>query len=335
MAFRIGDKVRFLNETGEGVIVRFKDKLTAWVELEDGMEIPYPVKQLVPFDTELIFKRNETEEIGDLPEDEEILSKKMQAFYFIVEPDHAHPILQSVYSLYLLNTSKYQVLFTYSVKSEEYFQTIKQGELGPSQKILLKKINKNQMKDYAYHKIDAIFFSNTHYFAQLPTAEVIHLNDKVLSNSLYIQNESFKFPVLAFTLKEDFIGKATKKVELTSYDIERLKNMKEFSSEIPSSKPSQYGQIFEQEIDLHIEELVDSVQGMNNFEMLQLQLRKFQESLNLAHQKGVKKLIVIHGVGNGRLKTEIRSILKNYPEYEVMDASYKRYGYGATQINLF
>lgn len=335
MAFKIGDKVRFLNETGEGTIVRFKDKLTAWVELEDGMEIPYPIKQLVPFDTELVFKKGESEVLGDVPDDEESSIKKgSQNLYLIVEPDHELPILQSIFSIYLLNTSKFHLLYNYSIKDSEYFQSVKSGELGPSQKILLKKINKTQWKEYSYHKIDALFFSNTHYRAQIPIAEIVHVNEKVLQNISMIQNESFKNPVYVFLLKDDFIEKNWKKVELTQYDIERLKNLKEFNSESNQSKPAHSGELLEMELDLHIEELVDSVQGMSNHEMLQLQLRRFQQALNKAVQQGCKKLVVIHGVGNGRLKSEILSILKNYPEYEVHDASYKRYGYGATQINL-
>ncbi|MFL5752968.1 MAG: hypothetical protein ACJ76F_06145 [Bacteroidia bacterium] len=40
----------------------------------------------------------------------------------------------------------------------------------------------------------------------------------------------------------------------------------------------------------------------------------------------------MHGVGNGRLKQEITAILKNYPELGVQDASYKKYGFGATEV---
>ena len=51
MAIRIGHKVRFLNEQGEGIVTRFKDKKTAFVEI-DGFEIPYSVDNLVLVDTE-------------------------------------------------------------------------------------------------------------------------------------------------------------------------------------------------------------------------------------------------------------------------------------------
>lgn len=47
----IGDKVRFLNEVGGGIITGFQDTKTVLVENEDGFEIPMLVSQVVVIDT--------------------------------------------------------------------------------------------------------------------------------------------------------------------------------------------------------------------------------------------------------------------------------------------
>lgn len=89
----------------------------------------------------------------------------------------------------------------------------------------------------------------------------------------------------------------------------------------------------EMEIDLHIEELIDSHHGMTNGEILSVQMANFKRQLNIAIRRKVKKLIIIHGVGEGTLRTEIRTeLLSNYPHYDFHDASYRKYGYGATEI---
>lgn len=89
------------------------------------------------------------------------------------------------------------------------------------------------------------------------------------------------------------------------------------------------------EIDLHIEELIDSHKGMSNSEILNIQTIYFRKELNNAIAKKIKKLIVIHGVGEGVLKKEIRKILnKNYPKIKYNDAQYRKYGYGATEIHV-
>ena len=88
-------------------------------------------------------------------------------------------------------------------------------------------------------------------------------------------------------------------------------------------------------MDLHIEELIDKPAGLSNFEMLNIQLERFEKELDAAIEKQMKKVIFIHGVGNGRLKQEITSILKTTKGVTFHDASYKDFGYGATQVNIY
>ena len=89
------------------------------------------------------------------------------------------------------------------------------------------------------------------------------------------------------------------------------------------------------EIDLHIEELIDSHRGMSNGEILSVQMANFKRELNVAIQRKAKKLVVIHGVGEGTLKSEIaRELYEHYPNFDYHDASYRKYGYGATEIIL-
>ena len=48
-----------------------------------------------------------------------------------------------------------------------------------------------------------------------------------------------------------------------------------------------------------------------------------------------RKIVVIHGVGEGVLRHEIRKELDIYhPYFEYYDASYDQFGYGATEIRL-
>ena len=326
MAIRIGNKVRFLNESGEGVVTRFKDKETAFVEV-DGFEIPYNIKKLVLIDAEIIFTEEE-EKPG-----EEI---KNESVFFVVEPDHELLLLQNELSFYLLNSSSYSLLYTYCIKDGNQYQTMKQGELGPSQKLLLKKVQKHQLKEFAYHKVELLFFKKHHHTAQIPVAEIIHINETTLKKGDFIPHHDFKFPIWAFTLKENFID--TKKVEqkLTDYDIERLRKIKEIipteKKSIPHKNPAF---LVEKEVDLHAENLMETFKHMSNYEIMQVQLKHFQSELEEAIANRYYKIVFIHGVGNGRLKTEIATILKGYNrEVRFQDGDYKKYGYGATEVTI-
>ena len=88
-------------------------------------------------------------------------------------------------------------------------------------------------------------------------------------------------------------------------------------------------------IDLHIENLIDSYKGMSNGEILKIQMTRFKRFLNNSIDRRQRKVVVIHGVGEGILRHEIRKELDIYhPYFEYYDASYEEFGYGATEIRL-
>ncbi|WP_299014050.1 Smr/MutS family protein [uncultured Polaribacter sp.] len=88
------------------------------------------------------------------------------------------------------------------------------------------------------------------------------------------------------------------------------------------------------EVDLHINQLVKSVRGLDNFDMLNLQLDTAKRKIEYAIHKKISKLVFIHGVGEGVLKTELLRLLKKYP-VKYYDASYKKYGMGATEVYVY
>src|SRR5438309_1336833 len=229
MIIRIGNKVRFLNEKGEGIVTRFKDKSTVFVEV-DGFEIPYTIKSLVLIDTEIVF----TEKENDSYRDEEI---KNEAVFFVVEPDHELLLLQNEFSLYLLNSSAYNLLYTYCIKDGNQYQTMTQGELGPFQKLLFKKIQKHQLKEFVYHKIEILFFKKQHHTSQVPVSEIIQISENILNRQDSIPHPDFKFPIWPFTLKDNFTSAKVIEQKLTDYDIERLRKIKEIKPENKKSIP--------------------------------------------------------------------------------------------------
>lgn len=329
MKLRIGDKVRFLNEVGEGTVSRIKDKTSVFVEMEDGFEIPFQESQLVPIHTELIVDKD-TENMEMNPE-----AQIYEALYLILEPDHELPQLMSDYRIYLFNASAYHVLYTYSVRDETHYQTVKHGEAGPFQKVALKTIKPDFLENYQYHSIQTLFFKNTFYKSQEPVSQRIQITKSILQQSYKITHPEFDRQVYAFLLKEDFANIEQVHHEITREDIERLRSVKEFGSRQKESKSNKaYLKSLEKEVDLHIEELVDSVKGLSNHEMLSIQLERFEKELDAAIENHLKKITFIHGVGNGRLKFEIQRILKNTKGITYQDASFKEYGFGATQVNI-
>ena len=88
------------------------------------------------------------------------------------------------------------------------------------------------------------------------------------------------------------------------------------------------------EIDLHIEEILESTQGMSITQNMLKQMAEFRSIFKKAKNQAVHKLVVIHGVGEGVLKNEIRTYLALQDQIEVYDADFHEYGKGATAIEF-
>lgn len=88
------------------------------------------------------------------------------------------------------------------------------------------------------------------------------------------------------------------------------------------------------EVDLHLHELVEDESRLSQGEKLRYQLAYFERSLEAAIRDGKRKLIVIHGVGEGVLREEVRKVLQYYENVRFHDGDMSRYGVGATEVEI-
>ncbi|WP_245896378.1 Smr/MutS family protein [Flavobacterium sediminis] len=88
------------------------------------------------------------------------------------------------------------------------------------------------------------------------------------------------------------------------------------------------------EVDLHIEKLVPSSKGLTNFDMLNIQMETVKRQLEFAIKNRIPKLVFIHGVGEGVLKSEIEYFLSRYDNVSFQEANFRKYGLGATEVYI-
>lgn len=87
------------------------------------------------------------------------------------------------------------------------------------------------------------------------------------------------------------------------------------------------------EVDLHLHELVDEMSGLKDRTKLDIQLNHFERMMNIALEQKIRRVIFIHGVGQGVLRHQIRSRLEMfYPNCSVRDANPREYGSGASEV---
>jgi dsDNA-specific endonuclease/ATPase MutS2 len=88
-------------------------------------------------------------------------------------------------------------------------------------------------------------------------------------------------------------------------------------------------------VDLHIGELLDNTRGMSNAEILNYQIDAFRKVMDANLRNAGKKIVFIHGKGEGVLRQALMKELNyRYKGHDVQDASFREYGYGATQITI-
>jgi len=139
-------------------------------------------------------------------------------------------------------------------------------------------------------------------------------------------------------LKEELIvidGSISKK-ELSQMDVSSIVSEKNYKKpgKTQRIKPKERS-LPPMEVDLHINQLVPKTRGMDNYEMLNIQLETAKRQLEFAISKRIQKVVFIHGVGEGVLRTELEFLFNRYDNVKFYDADYKKYGRGATEVYIF
>ncbi|GAA0872204.1 hypothetical protein GCM10009117_13510 [Gangjinia marincola] len=136
-------------------------------------------------------------------------------------------------------------------------------------------------------------------------------------------------------LPKELVKIATEELNISYQEIASAKAEKQVKKpkKVISFKPKEQ-QLSVLEIDLHIEKLVDRYKGMSNFDILNLQLDTAKRQLEFAIKKRLRKIVFIHGVGEGVLKSELETLFRRYDNIRFYEADHRVYGLGATEVYI-
>jgi hypothetical protein len=151
--------------------------------------------------------------------------------------------------------------------------------------------------------------------------------------------------MVSILTEDDFVMKFTED-ELVKIDIEQselaktvivsnhLSNKVDYvkGQKLTKSKKNK-GEIPPMEVDLHIDKLIKSSRGMDKYDMLTLQMDTAKHKLEFAIRNRIPRIVFIHGVGAGVLKTELNYLFNRY-NVKISEASYQKYGMGATEVYI-
>lgn len=346
MKIRIGDKVKFVNDIGGGIVTAYIDEKTIEVQNEDGFEIPVLASEVLVesgqafnYDGE---KHENTQNINEeetsqivtvKPEDYKYKAFKGEALLAVV-PESDKLLHVSNLNLFLINDSNYSLQYQISQFDKGAYEHIKYGILEPDTKLEVKSYSQSAISKIKSFRLQGCFFKEGLYEPQdlltlIFTIEGLSFyKASVFSENDYFDTKAYLSKSKAFDLKE-----AVDK--LSNNDLLKVKLDKDSDPKSGIKDGREKKKTEPEEIDLHIEAIVDDFKDLSNGEIVEIQLARFETSLETALRNNTSRIVFIHGVGNGKLKHELRKKLdRKYPDLKYQDASFKEYGYGATLVYL-
>jgi len=354
---KVGDKVRFLDSVGGGVISRIDTaRKLVYVSDEDGFESPTAMSQVVVVNNVKPNNIPMTEKEllqAEQPKQQQLSDIKPQpaveynqpSLDDVFETDYGDVLnvqlafvpqnirlLQSTpYDAVLVNDSNYFLSYVIAQEVNSQLSVVSQGLLEPNMTDTFTTIDKDSLNDWEHIHIQIIPFKSGKPYKQQRVIDVdLKLNlVNFFKLHAFAANEYFETPAWLINLVESkkndveqALGQLTQKYR---EDVQQNKPNKVRHRRLVSDQPL--------EVDLHINQLLDNTNGLSNGDMLQYQLDTFHRVMkeNIS-QKG-KKIVFIHGKGEGVLRKSIEDALhRQYKTCRFQDASFQKYGFGATMV---
>lgn len=340
---QVGDKVRFLNDVGGGKVTRIINKKLVDVENEDGFEIPTLISELVVIeptaDNYSRDKKVEAEKVAEPakvkePEPIFISGKDSPDFYLaFVAFDPVNPIGGEI-EAWLVNDSNFSGLYHFSHYANGQYKSIKTGQIGSNSKVVLECFFQSDLPEFPEFGFQILYFSREAKELDQPVIKKIKVNPvKFYRESTFSPNSFFARNAWLLAISNNLMVAELDK--LTESDIKKVVAAKEKEQNQPVTRPARKQEADLVEVDLHIRELIESTVGLSNAEILEIQIGRFRSEMETAIGNRAKRIVFIHGIGQGTLKAEIlKELNAKYKKYYVQDASFIEYGYGATMVIL-
>lgn len=348
---KIGDKVRFLNAIGGGIVKGFKNKDIVWVEEDDGFETPalireciivesggIPVKAATKPEAPKIEKQPE----APTPQEEkyeivELSGKDRLNVYLAYLPIDIKQVGKCNYEAFLINDSNYYLFFNYMNRQNNAWNSRHTEIIEPNTRLFIEEFSKEQLNELERICVQLLAFKKGKTYGLKNTYSVELRIDGVKFYKLHSfrENEFFEDEALIYPVVVN--DAAEREMLVSASDLQEAMTQKtkaDFSYRRPApAKKEKSAPVVE--VDLHIHQLMDSTAGMTNTEILTVQLDKFHQVMVENKNKKGQKVVFIHGKGEGVLRNAILSELKlKYKDFPVQDASFKEYGFGATMVTV-
>ncbi len=365
----IGDKVRFLSDVGGGVVAGFQGKNMVLVEDEDGFAVPVPLSEVVVIDTsEYNFVKKTVakpkpkaeaerpappppatrrEMPGDgatenpldrpvtfRPKPEERKDAEALNVFLDFVPANVRELSKTAFECYIVNDCNYFVAFTYLSKENAACKLRAQGVVAPNTKLYIEDVTHAMLNDIERVAVQLVAYKEDKPFVLKPAVSVELRIDTTKFYKLHTFRESLFFdePTLEFDIVRD--DRPARPLVVSARELKQAMAEKETP---PKQQPARAEKKADRntlvEIDLHAHELLETTAGMSAGDIKEYQMKVFRETMDAHLKEKGRRIVFIHGKGEGALRQAIVGELKrHYKSCTYQDASFQHYGFGATMV---
>ncbi len=337
MKYQIGDDILVLHTNEEGKVTEILNDKMVMIEVR-GVKFPSYIDQIdFPYfkrfteNKKILQHKKEKKFIEQLPKEKSKPTETQVAegVWLSLIPkfilDEFGDEVVELFKLHLVNKTPkgYKFIYEQQALGEINFELT--NEITASHDFYLHDIKFSDLNDNP-----SLFFEFSLLSADKKKAEYFETSLKLKGKQLFQRVEEMKRknePTISFKLFENYPDKTVEDKprvppyianEYAAYEAKKARQ----NLEPPRSV-----------IDLHMEKLSSDFSRMSNFEILTMQLKEFEKWYNLSVVHLQPNLVVIHGVGSGKLRDEIHEILKTKKDVRFFINQYDhRFGYGATEI---
>lgn len=278
-------------------------------------------------------------EITFRPKVEERKGGNLLSCYLAFVPTDIKDLTNTRFETYFVNDSNYYVRYVCLSVEDASWNLLYEGEVEPNTKAYLNEFGRENLNEIDRLCVQLFAYKRDKGFVLKPAVDVQFRVDGVKFYKLHTfeENEFFEQPALLYTIVKD------DKVPTTlAIDPKKLKkemySKASGNADVVTKYPVKAPQKCESDVevvDLHAEELLETTAGMSAADILNYQLDVFRKTLGKFKASKGKRVIFIHGKGEGVLRHAlIHELNYRYKKYTYQDASFQEYGYGATQVTI-
>jgi hypothetical protein len=255
--------------------------------------------------------------------------------YLPLEPNNL--IKNKGFEAYFINDSNYSLFINYMSRENNSWRSRYNGIVEPNMQIFLEEIPNEELSSMERVCLQAVAFKEDKPYSMKNAISVEMRIDtvKFYKPHCFMDNEFFDEGAIIYPVMKQDVPEREMQISASA-----IKDAMVSKGDAPVKKANQPKTVIKDtgailEIDLHINQLLDSTAGLSNSDMLRYQLDKFDQVMRQFEKEKGKKIVFIHGKGDGVLRKAIEKELKTkYKQHYFQDASFREYGFGATMVTI-